>query len=89
MFGAQADSFLVLRALALQGLGQAVLPCCLGDEASGLERQTGPLKGARVPIWVLTHKDKRLTPRLREVQRRLCAFLRAENLRLSGEDIAD
>jgi hypothetical protein len=30
-----------------------------------------------------------MTPRLREVQRRLCAFLRAESLRLSGEDIAD
>lgn len=89
VFGAQADSFLVLRALALQGLGQALLPCCLGDEVSGLVRRHGPLEGARVPIWVLTHKDRRMTPRLREVQRRLCAFLRAKSLRLSGEDIAD
>ena len=77
VFGAQADSFLVLRALALQGLGQAVLPCCLGAAASGLVRQTGPLEGARVPNWGPTHKDRRMTARPRAGARRACGVVTA------------
>ncbi len=81
---ATADSFVVLRELALLGLGQVLLPCFIGDAAVGLERRSEPLKNARVPIWVLTHRDLRQTPRMRAVQKRLGSFMLRQRDRLAG-----
>jgi DNA-binding transcriptional LysR family regulator len=63
-----ADSFPVLRAMAEQGLGRAILPCILGDASPVLERLPEGPKGLSVPIWVASHVDLAEAPRLRNLR---------------------
>ena len=71
----QADSFLVLRNMAAQGLGRVLLPDFIQAEAHGLEKVAGYDLEMRVPIWVASHLDLSDSPRIREVQRASVAFL--------------
>lgn len=60
---AAADSFVVLAQLAHQGLGRAVLPCCVGGAAPDLLRlDVGDLPA--VPIWVACHQEVAQLPRV-------------------------
>ena len=52
-----ADSFVSKVTCAEAGVGLAVLPCCLGDQATGLHRWTLPLRRVFTSIWLLTHPD--------------------------------
>lgn len=52
LIAARSDSFLVLRKLALEGLGQTVLPRFLGDSEKGLTRIDCAMPEYLTPIWV-------------------------------------
>lgn len=79
-----ADSFHVLRALAIAGQGRAILPCILGDSAPGLVRDDGDMPEFRVPIWVACHKDLTGISRIESLQRAVVSVLRARADRLAG-----
>ena len=81
--GSSADSFLVLRDLALRGLGRCFLPCFLGDAEAGLSRLDGPR--VQVPVWVASHADRAEVPRLRAVRDEIIASLKGMSDRLAGE----
>jgi DNA-binding transcriptional LysR family regulator len=62
----RVDALPTLRDAALAGLGLALLPCYLGDPASGLRRLTPKtLAEPRSALWLLTHDDLRRTARIR------------------------
>lgn len=62
---AEADTFQAVSRLVQLGVGQAVLPCVLGDRIGGLAQVNGgPLDvGARV--WVACHRDMMQLPHIR------------------------
>jgi DNA-binding transcriptional LysR family regulator len=70
-----SDSFLVLRELALLGLGIAILPIFIGENTPGLVRNTDVMPTLSVPIWVGTHSDLRDVPRIRIVRERILSYL--------------
>jgi len=62
----RVDALPALRDAALAGLGLALLPCYLGDPASGLRRLTPKtLAEPRSALWLLTHDDLKHTARIR------------------------
>ena len=80
------DSFVTLRELAAQGLGQAVLPCVLGDDDSRLERRRGIMPAMPVDIWVASHSDLTDVPRIRAVRALLVEALAARSDWLAGRN---
>ncbi|MDU8911530.1 LysR family transcriptional regulator [Aestuariicoccus sp. MJ-SS9] len=82
--GALADSFPVLRALALEGEGRAILPCVLGDDCAGLEPVACDMPDIAVPIWVACHRDLAGTPRIALLVKQIAAALRRHRSRLEG-----
>jgi len=48
------------------GLGMAILPCFMGDAATGLYRMPPGSPVLQADIWVLTHQDLRNTARIRK-----------------------
>lgn len=81
---ASADSFPALREMAARGLGQAIIPCILGDGDPRLVRRRGLVPDLSVDIWVACHPDLANTPRIRMVHDRLAAALAANAARLLG-----
>lgn len=79
-----ADSFVALTGLARQGLGRAVLPCCLGDRERDLQRLDTPGDIGSVPIWVACHQEMSGVARIVAVQRFLIEGLAARAKVLSG-----
>ncbi len=65
---ARADSFVTLRAMAVAGLGRAILPCILGGSEPRLVRLPLPLPDLAVPIWVAAHTDMAEVPRIHAVR---------------------
>jgi len=53
----EASSFIGLSHAAAEGMGMALLPCCVGDLAPGLVRVKGFEESVVTTIWVATHKD--------------------------------
>jgi len=84
VFVGAADSFMTLRELAAAGIGQAVLPCVLGDSDSRLERRRGRLPDLAIDIWVASHVDLVDVPRIRAVRQVLVEALAQDADRLSG-----
>lgn len=81
---AGSDSFVVLRQLALAGMGTAILPVFLGEGCSGLVRCPDPAPVLSVPIWVATHSELHDAPRIRIVREQILAYLRARADLLAG-----
>ncbi len=81
---AAADSFVTLRALAVEGMGQAILPCVLGDADERLERRRGRMSEMSVDIWVASHFDLADAPRIRAVRGLLVEGLASIADRLEG-----
>lgn len=79
-----ADSFLTLTQMAAAGMGQAILPCVLGDEDPALERRHGIFPPTSVDIWVASHADLTEVPRLRAARALLTEALQSEAGRLAG-----
>lgn len=82
-----ADSFVTMRDMAAAGLGQAILPCILGDADPRLERRHGVMPDMAVDIWVLSHSDLADVPRIRAVRRLLVEGLASIADRLEGRVI--
>ena len=81
---ARADSFLVLRELAAEGLGLAVMPDFLGSEHPRLERVEGILPDIPVDIWVASHADLAGVPRIAATRAKLSGALAEHAARLRG-----
>ncbi|MDE0588547.1 LysR family transcriptional regulator [Halocynthiibacter sp. C4] len=79
-----ADSFLVLREMAVSGLGKVVLPRFLGDAEPQLRLVPVEEDIASVPVWVASHADMRIVPRIRAVADRLAAYLGENADQLAG-----
>lgn len=79
-----ADSFITLREMAAMGMGQAVLPCVLGDSDPRLERRRGLMPDMAVDIWVASHFDLADVPRIRAVRRLLVEGLAGIAEQLEG-----
>ena len=63
----RTNTFAGVRQACIDGLGLAVLPCFLGDEAPALARVGGPLSDCKNELWLLTHPDLRNTARVKAV----------------------
>jgi DNA-binding transcriptional LysR family regulator len=82
----RVDALPALRDAALAGLGLALLPCYLGDPASGLRRLTPKtLAEPRSALWLLTHEDLRRTARIRATLDFLAKALASERALLEGK----
>jgi DNA-binding transcriptional LysR family regulator len=81
----RVDALPALRDAALAGLGLALLPCYLGDSASGLRRLTPKaLAQPRSALWLLTHEDLRRVARIRATLDFLAEALASERRLLEG-----
>ena len=84
-FTCRVDALPTLRDAALAGLGLALLPCYLGDPASGLRRLTPKtLAEPRSALWLLTHDDLRRTARIRATLDFLAKAFASERALLEG-----
>lgn len=83
-FGCRIDSLMVMRAAAIAGLGQAVLPCYIGDTAPELVRTTGLLPGLEMSLWLLTHEDLRRTARVQAFMAFMASGLEADRPLFEG-----
>jgi DNA-binding transcriptional LysR family regulator len=82
----RVDTLPALRDAALAGLGLALLPCYLGDSASGLCRLTPKaLPEPRSALWLLTHDDLKRTARIRATLDFLAKALTSERALLEGK----
>ena len=66
------------------GVGQAVLPCFVGDAEPGLERDGGILAEVRDEQWLVLNEQARHEPAVRGVIDRLAALLQAHRALFSG-----
>jgi DNA-binding transcriptional LysR family regulator len=79
------DALPTLRDAALAGLGLALLPCYVGDLASGLRRVTPKaLPEPRSALWLLTHDDLKRTARIRATLDFLAKAFASERALLEG-----
>ena len=85
----ECGSVAALAAGVAQGLGQAVLPCYLGDGHPGLVRRTPPV--VRREVWMVLHPDLGAVPRVRATADALADALTtpAVRARLTGSGRAD
>ncbi len=63
----RANSLVAMQAAAGAGVGCAVLPCFMGDAATGLVRCGAPIESLASELWLLTHPDLRQVTRIRAV----------------------
>jgi DNA-binding transcriptional LysR family regulator len=68
------DSAIALHAIAA-GIGKTILPCVLGDRASGVARLSGRRPILSRDVWLMTHPELRNLSRIRVVQDWLEAVL--------------
>jgi DNA-binding transcriptional LysR family regulator len=82
----RVDALPALRDAAIAGLGLALLPCYVGDLASGLRRVTPKaLSEPRSALWLLTHDDLKRTARIRATMDFLAKALASERALLEGK----
>jgi DNA-binding transcriptional LysR family regulator len=85
----RVDALPALRDAALAGLGLALLPCYVGDLASGLRRLAPKTPGdPRSALWLLTHDDLRRTARIRATVDFLAKAFASERALLEGKRAA-
>jgi len=85
---AVADTFQAAVNLVRLGLGQAVLPCMIGDRVVGLERSDGRTLDAGARAWVACHSDMMQLPHIKACFDFLCAELTALKPLLEGSQPA-
>jgi DNA-binding transcriptional LysR family regulator len=65
--GCRVDGFAAVGQACIDGLGLALLPCFMGDNAPTLRRITAPEPSVASELWLLTHPDLRNTARIKVV----------------------
>jgi DNA-binding transcriptional LysR family regulator len=81
----RVDTLPALCDAAVAGLGLALLPCYVGDLASGLSRvTTKALAEPRSALWLLTHDDLKRTARIRATLDFVAKALASERTLLEG-----
>lgn len=73
---ASADSFLVLKRLAEQGLGAVVLPRFVAEPSAGLVCLASLPDEQALPLWLLTHQHLSKAGRIRAFTKHVAAALR-------------
>ncbi|MGO4724741.1 MULTISPECIES: LysR family transcriptional regulator [unclassified Inquilinus] len=73
-----------LLAAVRAGLGRAVIPCYLADDAPGLRRLSGPVPVASRELWIVLPAPAKDVPRIRVVADWLAEALTADRVRLEG-----
>jgi DNA-binding transcriptional LysR family regulator len=73
-----------LLAAVRAGLGRAVIPCYLADDAPGLRRLSGPVPVASRELWIVLPAPAKDVPRIRVVADWLAASLAEDRARLEG-----
>ena len=71
------------------GVGQAVLPCFVGDAEPGLRRAGPPIEALRHEQWLVMHDDDRHDPAIRTVARRIVRLVTAKGPLFSGRSSED
>ena len=67
----EADAPRLVLDLLRQGVGQAVLPCFVGDGEPGLRRAGPPIEALKHDQWLVMHHEDRHDPAIRTVARRI------------------
>jgi DNA-binding transcriptional LysR family regulator len=80
----RTNSAAVMFEMCKAGLGLALLPCPLGDEADELVRLPVEYIEPGIDVWVLAHVDLRTTARVRIFRDRLVEYLTKELDLLEG-----
>lgn len=81
----RSNSLLNLLSACRSGIGQAILPCFLGDPEPRLRRIAEPVAEWHSDLWILTHPDLRHSARVRALSDLLFDRLRAQADLLAGE----
>jgi molybdate transport repressor ModE-like protein len=79
----RSNSLLNQFAAAKAGIGAALLPCFLADEAKDLARIVPPL-AKLTSLWILTHPDLRRAPRIQAFMGFVGDALRRQRARMAG-----
>ncbi|MBV1896537.1 MAG: LysR family transcriptional regulator [Rhodobacteraceae bacterium] len=79
-----ADSFLVLKELAVFGAGMSILPHFIGREDPRLIEIPDIMPDTNIDIWVASHSDLKNSPRIRAGQAMLLVGIKQQALRLGG-----
>ncbi len=69
----------------ISGVGLAVLPCFLADQAPGITRIYGPDTVGRAELWLASHREARHVSRMRVLVDFLVKLTRERRQRLAGE----
>lgn len=71
----RASDSMSVREMAAAGIGQAVLPCFIGDQDPRLKRSSELIDALRTEHWLVMHHDERHRPAIRKVADRLVNLL--------------
>ncbi len=85
----RSNSLLNQASAVRAGLGQAILPCFLGDSDPRLRRVSPPLPDLDTELWLLTHPDLQRTARIRVLLDLLYDKLRRERALFDGTSRPD
>ncbi len=80
-----ADTFVSVRDCAAAGAGLAVMPCCLGDQTTQLQRVGKPILEMQTGLWILTHPDVRGAARVKAFNEYMTQSLRGQVDLLEGK----
>lgn len=83
---ARTDDVTIMRDLANQNFGLVRIPCYIGDSEPGLLRLDLELKPSAWGIWVLSHVDLRMTPRIKVCREFLVETLLNQKSLIQGLD---
>ena len=67
VFGVTSENGAVVWSMIRSGLGIGVMAMKIADEAPGLELAFPKLEAVQIPLWLVTHKELRTSPRIRTV----------------------
>lgn len=80
----RADSVAAVHAAITAGMGVGFLPCMLGDSTPGLIRMGPVVPELNDELWLLTHPDIRISPRVQHFMRFCSEAVRGQKSLIEG-----